>query len=123
MLKDSPSGVIDPVRRLEWPAGQGATPDDLLDREWLVTNGLGGYASCTLGGVPTRSYHGLLVAALPAPLGRMILPAGVIERVHMPGGGTVRLRGTASGDGIHSGQDAAYRREFRREGGLPVWDY
>ena len=39
-------------------------------REWLVTNGLGGYASGTVAGVVTRRYHGLLIAALPAPLGR-----------------------------------------------------
>ena len=36
-------------------------------REWLVTNGLGGYASGTVAGVVTRRYHGLLVASLPAP--------------------------------------------------------
>ena len=40
----------------------------LLTREWLVTNGLGGYASGTVSGVMTRRYHGLLVAALPAPV-------------------------------------------------------
>ena len=38
-------------------------------REWIVTNGLGGYASGTVCGVPTRRYHGLLIAALPAPAG------------------------------------------------------
>src|SRR6516225_5990148 len=42
-------------------------------REWIVTNGLGGYASGTVCGVPPRRYHGLLVAALPAPLGRAML--------------------------------------------------
>ena len=42
-------------------------------REWLVTNGLGGYASGTVAGVPTRRYHGLLIAALPAPLGRAMM--------------------------------------------------
>jgi hypothetical protein len=42
-------------------------------REWIVTNGLGGYASGTVCGVPTRRYHGLLVAALPAPLGRTMM--------------------------------------------------
>lgn len=113
----------EPVRRLAWPAGHGATPDDLLDREWLVTNALGGYASGTLGGVPTRSYHGLLVAALPAPLGRVILLAGAIERVLLPDGGTVQLGATATDDGRHDGQDAAYLREFRLEAGLPVWVY
>src|SRR5215472_12485281 len=41
--------------------------------EWLVTNGLGGYASGTLTGLATRRFHGYLVAALPAPRGRMIM--------------------------------------------------
>ena len=36
--------------------------------EWLVTNGIGGYASGTVAGVLTRRYHGLLVAALKAAL-------------------------------------------------------
>jgi len=38
--------------------------------EWLVTNGLGGYASGSISGALTRRFHGLLVAALPVPLGR-----------------------------------------------------
>ncbi|MGB3532730.1 MAG: amylo-alpha-1,6-glucosidase [Microcoleaceae cyanobacterium] len=42
-------------------------------REWLITNGIGGYASGTLAGVVTRRYHGLLVAALEPPLGRTLL--------------------------------------------------
>ena len=40
-----------------------------LRREWLVTNGRGGYASGTLAGINTRRYHGLLVAALAPPVG------------------------------------------------------
>src|SRR5262249_49927267 len=43
-----------------------ADPTALLSREWLVANGLGGYACGTLVGVATRRYHGMLVAALPA---------------------------------------------------------
>jgi hypothetical protein len=43
--------------------------EELLTSEWLVANGLGGYASGTVSGIPTRRYHGLLVAALPAPYG------------------------------------------------------
>src|SRR5207245_3266862 len=41
--------------------------------EWLVTNGLGGYASGTVAGLLTRRYHGLLVAALKPPVGRTLL--------------------------------------------------
>jgi glycogen debranching enzyme len=42
-------------------------------REWLVTNGIGGYASGTIAGLLTRRYHGLLVATLDPPLGRTLL--------------------------------------------------
>jgi predicted glycogen debranching enzyme len=42
-------------------------------REWLVTNGLGGFSSATVSGEITRRYHGFLIAALPAPLGRVVM--------------------------------------------------
>ncbi len=42
-------------------------------REWLETNGLGGWASSTVSGAHTRRYHGLLVAATRPPVGRMVL--------------------------------------------------
>src|SRR5450432_1136747 len=44
-----------------------------LSREWLETNGLGGFASSTVAGANTRRYHGLLTAALNPPGGRMLL--------------------------------------------------
>ncbi len=47
--------------------------DEALRREWLETNGLGGWASSTLTGAHTRRYHGLLVAATHPPVGRMVL--------------------------------------------------
>jgi glycogen debranching enzyme len=56
-----------------------------LDRarklEWLETNGLGGYASSTVCGMNTRRYHGLLVAALKPPVGRMVLLSKIEETV------------------------------------------
>ena len=52
------------------------SPDPLLEREWLVTNGLGGFASGTLAGTGTRRYHGLLVAADPPPNARWVLVSG-----------------------------------------------
>ena len=48
-------------------------------REWLVTNGIGGYASGTAAGTSTRRYHGLLMAALQPPTGRTLLVAGLDE--------------------------------------------
>ena len=60
----------------------GAQDDEThATREWLVTNGLGGYASGTVGGVITRRYHGLLIAALPSPHGRIVMLSHVAEQL------------------------------------------
>jgi len=50
-------------------------------REWIVTNGLGGYASSTIIGANTRTYHGLLVAALTPPVGRMVMLSSLDEEI------------------------------------------
>ncbi len=55
--------------------------DGLIDCEWLVPNGLGGYASSTVAGLNTRKYHGLLVAAMSPPVRRMVLLSRVEETV------------------------------------------
>lgn len=55
-------------------------------REWLVTNGLGGYASGTVAGINTRRYHGLLVASLNPPVQRMVLLAALEEWLLTPAG-------------------------------------
>jgi predicted glycogen debranching enzyme len=47
--------------------------DASLKREWLETNGLGGFSSSTIIGLNTRRYHGLLTAATKPPVGRMVL--------------------------------------------------
>src|SRR6202011_341954 len=60
------------IRALPWDSTQ-MSREILLTREWLVTNGLGGYASGTVSGAVTRRYHGLLIAALSAPLGRIVM--------------------------------------------------
>ena len=56
-----------------------------LQREWLETNGLGGFASSTIVGVNTRRYHGLLVAATQPPVGRMVLLSKMEETVLVEG--------------------------------------
>jgi predicted glycogen debranching enzyme len=53
--------------------------DEAVEKEWLETNGIGGYASSTIIGANTRGYHGLLVAATRPPLGRMLLLSKVEE--------------------------------------------
>ncbi len=52
-----------------------------LQMEWIVTNGLGGYASSTVLGINTRKYHGILVAAFNPPVDRRVLLAKVHEEV------------------------------------------
>src|SRR6202012_6203036 len=54
-----------------------------LDREWIVTNGLGGYASGTIAGLNTRRFHGCLIAALPAPHGRMMMMNQIAETLRI----------------------------------------
>ncbi len=56
-------------------------PEKSLGREWLLTNGLGGYSSSSLVGANTRRYHGLLVAAVNPPVQRMVLLSKVEEEV------------------------------------------
>jgi predicted glycogen debranching enzyme len=115
--------VSETSRRLESPAGERVDLDALLMREWLVTNGLGGYASGTVFGVDTRRYHGLLIAALPAPLGRVLLLSHVAEIVQPTGGPRTRIT-TQEYDGRPLDFDAlSSLAEFDLEDGLPVWRY
>ena len=56
-----------------------------LQREWLETNGIGGFASSTIPGVNTRRYHGLLTAALHPPTGRCVLLSKLEKTVFLNG--------------------------------------
>src|SRR5688572_11967474 len=78
------------VRRIEWPRTDEGR-QSLMWKEWLVTNGLGGYATGTLGGALTRRYDGLLVAALPTPFGRTVMLNGLWEQIRFPDGRIVPL--------------------------------
>ncbi len=59
--------------------------DSLLAREWLLTNGRGGYASSTIAGCNTRGYHGLLIGSLQPPVNRIMALAGCLETVTCKG--------------------------------------
>jgi predicted glycogen debranching enzyme len=59
--------------------------DGLIAREWIATNGNGAFASSTLCGLNTRKYHGLLVAAMAAPVRRMVLLSRLEETVSCNG--------------------------------------
>ena len=92
-------------------------------REWLVANGLGGYASGTVAGLVTRRYHGVLVAALPAPLGRIVMLNHLLERVRLPNREVVWLGDEDEVAGPNATDRADHLIEFRLELGLPVWRY
>jgi glycogen debranching enzyme len=81
------------VRSIIAPGTAAGNPDAVIGREWLVTNGLGGYASGTIAGVSTRRYHGLLIAALPNPLGRTMMLNRVSERIVLADGTSALLGG------------------------------
>src|SRR2546421_11711640 len=111
------------VRRVVWSPERATVSEPLLTREWLVTNGLGGYASGTIAGVPTRRYHGLLIAALPAPLGRMVMLRHLREQLRFPEGTVVQIGGEERDENDLEMPAANYLIEFRLENGLPVWRY
>src|SRR5690242_21011439 len=80
-------------------------------REWLETNGLGGFASSTIVGLNTRRYHGLLIAATQPPVGRMLLLAKLEETLVLCG-----RRFDLSANrypGVVQPQGYVYRKEFR----------
>ncbi len=115
--------MTDLVIRLPWPAKSGRAPEAGLNSEWLVTNGLGGYASGTLSGVITRRYHGYLVAALPAPFGRVVMLNELGEHLELRDGRRVQLSGESRVGNAQNVDATEYISEFRLEGGAPVWRY
>ena len=110
------------VRAMSWDGTQ-MSREVLLTREWLVTNGLGGYASGTVSGAVTRRYHGLLIAALPAPLGRIVMWNHVSEFLRFSDDDVVSLGAEERAGGQLDLKSADYLTEFRLEDGLPVWTY
>jgi len=93
-----------------------------LSREWLVTNGLGGYAMGTVAGVNTRRYHGLLVAAMAPPAERTVLVAKVDETIQ------VERRRFELGTNEYQGgtlvpQGYQWLAGFSLSGTLPTWTY
>jgi len=110
------------VRTIEWEPKK-RSPEELMDREWIVTNGLGGYASGTLGAAVTRRYHGLLIAALPAPLGRVVIWNYLSDSLRFDDNKCISLAGEERAGGQLYLYGADHLREFRLEDGLPVWIY
>ncbi|MBW6455230.1 MAG: amylo-alpha-1,6-glucosidase, partial [Trueperaceae bacterium] len=106
-----------PIRFGRATCGDGETAERL---EWLVTNGIGGYASGTVSGIRTRKYHGLLVAATDPPAGRTVLATDVHES----------LRGDRQEIALHASrwrgdvvdpQGYVHHESFALAGRVPVW--
>ena len=91
-------------------------------REWLVTNGLGGYASGTIAGTATRRYHALLVAALQPPVMRTVLVNGFDESVRYLGA-SYSLSTNRWMSGFVSPRGYLQIESFHLEGSKPVWRY
>ena len=89
-------------------------------REWLDTNGIGGFASSTIAGLNTRRYHGLLVAATKPPVGRMVLLSKYEETLVLEGR-RFELSSNRYPGVIHP-RGHMYLKEFRQDP-FPVFVY
>jgi predicted glycogen debranching enzyme len=108
----------------KWSLGRPAldTFERSAEHEWLVTNGIGGFASGTVAGACTRRYHGLLVAALRPPVGRTVLVAKLDLRADYLG----RNYGLASNeyaDGTVNPHGYRYLETFELDGLVPTWTF
>jgi predicted glycogen debranching enzyme len=97
-------------------------------REWLVTNGIGGFASGTIAGLLTRRYHGLLMAALNPPLGRTLLLAKIDEIAEYDGiypesGKFYPLYSNRWADDVLESFGHHHIDRFHLEGTTPVWTF
>ena len=111
------------VRRIDFRNASPEMARQLLRREWLTTNGLGGYASGTISGGVSWRYHGLLIAALPAPFGRMLMLNHLAEELQLPDGRRVQIGGAEPTEPEELSKLASHLTEFRLENGLPIWRY
>lgn len=85
----------------------------LLGKEWLETNGLGGYASGTVSGAHSRRYHGLLVAAMHPPVGRMVVVSKMDEAIVI-GENRIELGSNQYSGAIHP-EGFKYLSDFKRD--------
>jgi predicted glycogen debranching enzyme len=99
-----------------------ATADSALTREWLLTNGLGSYASGTVALANTRRYHGVLVASLRPPLERVVMVAKVDASVSYRGR-RFELACNEFADGTLAPRGFEQLASFYLDGVLPVWTY
>jgi len=90
--------------------------------EWLVTNGIGGFASGTVSGALTRRYHGLLIAAQKPPVGRTLLLAKLAERLELDGA-SIELDVNRWTSGAVTPGPPAHLESFELDGTIPLWTW
>ena len=95
--------------------------DDASTREWLVTDGLGGFAMGTVGGLRTRRYHGLLVVATESPIGRH-LGLAALDPVLIVGDRRIELATREWASGVVP-QGHRYLNSFELVEGVPTWTW
>jgi hypothetical protein len=95
--------------------------EGLLYKEWLVTNGLGGFACGNISNILMRRYHALLISALHFPLGRTVMLNHVADSIVLPDKREILLTHQR-----HSAEEtipSLYLREFKLKDGVPFWIY
>src|SRR5690242_10333318 len=111
------------TRRIDLRASRDKEARQLLRREWLITNGLGGYASGTISGNVTWRYHGLLIAALSAPFGRTVMLNHLGEYIRFADGRLLQIGGEEPSRPDASSSPPLSIAQFRLENALPFWRY
>jgi predicted glycogen debranching enzyme len=111
------------LNKMTWRKAEEPDPVVLLTREWIVTNGLGGYASTSVSGACTRRYHGLLISAFPAPVGRIVMLNHFAEELEMPDESIIDFSGEERQEDRLDLRAGQFLCEFRLEAGLPIWRY
>ncbi|MGD0475372.1 MAG: amylo-alpha-1,6-glucosidase [Candidatus Velthaea sp.] len=108
----------------EWRVGRTETGnlERAESREWLVTNGRGGYASGTVAGTLTRCYHGLLIAALAPPVERRLVVAKCEIDVTYDGV-DYSLAANRWAGGAVAPQGYRWCESFALVDGVPTWTY
>jgi glycogen debranching enzyme len=96
--------------------------DAAVRREWLVTNGIGGFACGTLVGVNTRRYHGLLVASLRPPVERTVM-VSKLDAVAVYRDDRFDLAANEYAEGAVAPHGYVHLESFRLEGSIPVWSW
>jgi predicted glycogen debranching enzyme len=96
--------------------------DQALEREWLVTNGLGGFAAGTVAGALTRRYHGLLFAAVKPPVERVLLAAKLDETVLLRGQ-KCQLYTNVWASGIEQPTACRWLQRFDLNLNIPTWTF